>query len=67
MPVYKKSVGKDLAKSNVSVSTVDSDSFRGPGIYKIKEEIKVKNGVFLKDNRFKGERSKYEDTPLMIN
>lgn len=67
MPVYKKSVGKDLSKSNVSVSTVASDSFRGPGIYQIKEDIKVKNGVFLKDSRFKDPKSKYEDVPLMIN
>jgi hypothetical protein len=45
-------VGKDLTKSNVSVSTVASDSLRGPGVYHIKEETKAKNAVFSKGNRF---------------
>lgn len=53
MPIFKKTEGKDLGKSNVSISTVASDTFRGPGLYKIKDESKVKNGVFLKDQRFK--------------
>ncbi len=66
MPIFKKEV-KDLTKSNVSVSTVASDSFRGPGLYKIKDEGKVKNGAFLKEQRFKKEKQTYEDNPLFIN
>ena len=51
----------------MSISTVASDSFRGPGLYKIKDESKVKNGAFLKDQRFKKEKNSYEDNPLFIN
>lgn len=67
MPIYKKSHSKDLAKSNVSISTVASDSLRGPGLYKVKDETKIKNGAFPKDGRFKKEKNSYEDNPLFIN
>ncbi len=53
MPIYKAPTVKDLGKSNVSISTVASESFRGPGIYNVKDEMRVKNGVFSKDGRFK--------------
>ncbi len=67
MPIFKKSESKDLSKSNVSVSTVASDSLRGPGVYQIKDESRVKNGAFMKDSRFKAERQRYEDNPLQIS
>jgi hypothetical protein len=37
-----------LRKSNVTVTTVASESSTGPGAYFIKDESKVKNGIFLK-------------------
>lgn len=46
--LYKKSVVDDLRKSNVTVTTVASESSTGPGAYFIKDESKVKNGIFLK-------------------
>lgn len=49
------------------MSTVASDSIRGPGIYQIKDESRVKNGAFMKDSRFKADRQKYDDNPLLIN
>lgn len=51
----------------MSVSTVDSDSFRAPGRYNPQEEQRIKNGSFSKDNRFKQTKTKYNDTPLVIN
>lgn len=66
MPVYC-SPSKQLNESKVSTSTVDSDSFRAPGFYDPREEQRVRNGLFSKDNRFKQDKMKYQDTPLLIN
>lgn len=66
VPIYK-SPAKQLSESKVSVSTVDSETFRAPGLYNPKEESKVKNGQFSKDGRFKVQKQVYQDTPLLVN
>lgn len=57
---------KDLAKSNVTVST-QAGSEVGPGSYFIKEDGKRTQGVFLKSKRFAETKKDNADTPLFIN
>jgi hypothetical protein len=66
VPIYR-SPSKQLGESKVSVSTVDSETFRAPGLYNPKFEEKVKQGIFCKDGRFKEEKHKYQDVPLFVS
>ena len=62
-----RSPSKEMKDSRVSISTVDSETFRAPGLYTPKDEEKVKQVVFGKDRRFKQEKNKYEGMPIYVN